>query len=175
MTADSGRISLGQITGAHGVRGAVLVRTYTQAPEDITSYGVLTDADGIRRFKLKIVRVTSKGVIARVAGIDDRTAAEALKGMRLFVDRARLPDTAAEEFYHVDLIGLAAVTLSGEVIGDVLAVHNFGAGDILEIRLTRSGKTEMLPFTQAFVPEVNISSRRITVALPAPSADEDAQ
>lgn len=175
MNADPGRILLGQISGAHGIRGDVLVRTYTQTPEDITSYGAPSNEDGTRRFKLKVVRVTSKGVIARIAGVADRNAAEALKGVKLFVDRADLPTTAENEFYLIDLVGLNAVTPQGEAVGEVVAVHNFGAGDILEIRLSQSGKTEMLPFTQAFVPDVDIPQGRVAVVLPPPSTDDDPQ
>ena len=171
--AQPARILLGRIAGAHGIRGDVLVHTYTEAPENIGAYGALSDASGTRQFKLRIVRVTPKGVIARVAGIDDRNAAETLKGVELYVNRDRLPAAAEGEFYHADLIGLAAVAPEGMQIGEIVAVQNFGAGDLLEIRLAASGKIELVPFTEAVVPEIDIAAGRAVVAMPAASGDEE--
>jgi 16S rRNA processing protein RimM len=168
------RILLGRIAGAHGIRGEVLIHTYTEAPENIGAYGALSDASGERQFKIKVVRVTPKGVIARVAGVADRNAAEALKGVELFVDRARLPAAADGEFYYADLVGLTAVNAEGGTVGKVVAVHNFGAGDLLEIRLTGSSKTELVPFRDAFVPEVDLAARRVVVVLPS-AAQGDTQ
>ena len=172
MDNDRPRIVLGYIAAAHGVRGDVLVRTYTQAPEDIASYGPLTDEASGRRLSLKVIRTTSKGVVARVAGVTDRNAAEALKGVRLCVERDKLPATIDDEFYHADLIGLQAVAADGTPIGNVTAVHNFGAGDILEIRLTGKRSTELLPFTRAFVPDVDLAAKRVTIVMPD-AADEE--
>ena len=120
-----------------------------------------------------LARATAKGVVARLKGIGDRTAAEALKGVELYVDRDRLPAAAEGEFYHADLIGLAAVDPEGRQIGEIVAVQNFGAGDLLEIRLAGSGKTELVPFTEATVPEVDIAAGRAMVAMPAASNDEE--
>lgn len=172
MAADQpARILLGRIAGAHGIRGEVLVHTFTEAPENIGTYGALSDAGGTRQFKLKVVRVTPKGVVARVAGIDDRNAAETLKGVELYVERARLP-AAEGEFYYVDLVGLTAVDADGKTIGSVAAVQNFGAGDLLEIRLSGSSKTELVPFRDAFVPEVDLAARRVVVLLPSAAPDD---
>lgn len=168
----TGRVLLGQITAAHGVRGHVVVRTYTGAPEDIASYGPLQDEAGERQFDIAVVRVTPKGVIARVAGIADRNAAETLRGTRLFTERERLPPTDADEFYHSDLIGVKAVRPDGAPIGEVIAVHNFGAGDILEIRMAEGRSTEMVPFTRAFVPDVDLAGGRLTVDLPVAGETE---
>jgi 16S rRNA processing protein RimM len=167
------RILLGRIAGVHGVRGEVVIHAYTAAPEDIGAYGPLFDKGGARSFKIESARVTAKGVVARLAGVGDRTAAEARKGVELYVDRDRLPTAAEGEFYHADLIGLAAVDPQGKRIGEIVAVQNYGAGDLLEIRLAGSGKTEFIPFTDALVPEVDIAARRVVVAMPAASNEEE--
>ncbi len=163
----STRVLLGRIAGAHGIRGEVLINTYTGVPEDIGGYGPLSDAAGKRSFEIKIVRVTPKGVVALIAGAVDRTAAEALKGVELFVARNRLPAVVEGEFYHADLIGLAAVDPAGETIGEIVAVQNYGAGDLLEIRLAGSAKTELVPFTEAVVPQIDIAEKRAVVVMPA--------
>jgi 16S rRNA processing protein RimM len=170
-----GRILLGSIAGAHGIRGEVLIRTFTAVPENIGAYGALSDAGGARQFKIEVVRVTAKGVIARIAGIADRDAAEALKGIELYVDRSRLPaaDESEGEFYWADLVGLTAVDTAGTVIGSIVAVQNFGAGDLLEIRLAGSSKTELIPFRDAFVPEVELAAKRAVVRLPSPPANDE--
>ena len=164
--AKSTRILLGRIAGAHGIRGEVLIKTFTAAPEAIGSYGPLSDASGARTFKVESARATPKGVVARLQGVADRNAAEALKGVELYIARDRLPPAAEGEFYHADLIGLAAVDAEGKPVGEIIAVQNFGAGDLLEIRLAGSGKTELVPFTDDAVPEVDIAARRVVVVLP---------
>ena len=169
------RILLGHIAGAHGIRGEVLVRTFTEAPENIGAYGALSDESGTRSFKIKVVRVTPKGVIARIGSVSDRNGAEALKGVDLYVERARLPAIADDEFYHADLVGLAAEDTEGKPVGSILAVHNFGAGDLLEVRLAGSSKTELIPFTNAFVPEIDLARRRAVIALPGPSDADEAK
>lgn len=161
------RVLLGRIAGAHGIRGEVLIKTFTAAPENIGAYGPLSDAGGARSFKIENVRPTPKGVVARVDGIADRNAAEALRGTELYIDRARLPAAEDGEFYHADLVGLAAVDPKGEPVGTIVAVQNYGAGDLLEIRLAGSGKTELVPFTDETVPEVDIATRRVVVVRPA--------
>ena len=160
------RILLGRIAGAHGIRGEVVIHAHTQAPENIGGYGPLSDADGRRMFTVASARVTQKGVVARLEGVTDRNAAEALKGVELYIDRERLPATRADEFYHADLIGLTAIDPSGEALGTIEAVHNFGAGDLLEIRLTATGKTELIPFTDQVVPDVDIAAGRAVVVMP---------
>ena len=172
-------ILLGQITGAHGIRGDVILRTFTADPADIAAYGPLTDASGARPLALSVVRVSDKGVVARVKGVADRNAAEALKGRELFVARSKLPKADEAEYYHADLIGLKAVTPEGVEIGRVIAVQNFGAGDLLEIKMSGGKDAEFIPFTDACVPDVDIAAGRVTVVPPVmtgepePADDED--
>jgi 16S rRNA processing protein RimM len=160
------RILLGRVAGAHGIRGEVLIRTFTERPEDIAAYGPLDDG-AARTLRIEAARVTPKGVVARIAGVADRAAAEALKGTQLYVDRDRLPAPGEGTFYHADLIGLAAVDPEGRPLGEIVGVHNYGAGDLLELRLAGSGKTELVPFTEAVVPEIDLAARRVVVLLPA--------
>lgn len=166
MSEKKPTILLGHVSGAHGIRGEVLVKSYTELAEDIGAYGPLTDEKSGRVLELKVLRVTPKGVVARIAGVVDRNAAEALKGVRLVVDRDRLPVAGDDEFYHADLIGLLAVDAAGAEIGRVVAVANYGAGDLLEIALKGSRKTELVPFSPAFVPAVNVADGKIIVAMP---------
>lgn len=156
-------ICLGAIVAAHGVKGAVKVACFTAEPEAITAYGPLTDESGKRHFKLELIGPSKGGVLARIAGVNDRNAAEALKGIRLYVERTALPSTDEEEFYHADLIGLAARLDDGAALGRVLAVHNYGAGDVLEI--AREGAASlMVPFTRDAVPQVDLRGGFVTVA-----------
>lgn len=165
-------ILLGRITGAHGIRGEVVVHSFAAAAGDIGAYGPLTDATGKRAFKLKVVRITPKGgVIVRIAGVEDRNAAEALKGIELYVAREKLPAPAGDEFYHADLIGLDAVSPDHKPIGKIVAVQNFGAGDLLEVRREGSQSTDYVPFTDTFVPSVDIAARRVVVVMPVVVAD----
>jgi 16S rRNA processing protein RimM len=162
----SSRVLLGRIAGAHGIRGEVLIRSFTSAPEDIGAYGALSTEDGSRAFEIASARATPKGVVARLQGIVDRNAAEALKGTDLYVARDRLPPPSNDEFYYADLIGMTAVGPDGATLGEIVAVQNFGAGDLLEIRPAGGGRTELLPFTDDVVPEVDIAARRVTVVPP---------
>lgn len=167
------RVLLGRILGPHGVRGEVVLETYTAEPRDIASYGPLESEDGKRQFEVKVLRETPKGIIARIAGVPDRTAAEPLKGLSLFVDRARLPDTVEDEFYRADLVGLRAEDGEGQLVGEVVGLENYGAGDLLEVRLKGARKTELLPFTETFVPLVDIANGRVVVVIPAVEEAED--
>jgi len=158
-------ICLGVVTGAIGVRGELRVKVFTETPEGIADYGPLLTADG-RRFEVKALRPAKGGVALRLKGIDSRDAAEALKGTELCVPRSAMGATADEdEFFYVDLIGLAAEDEAGMALGKVTAVHNFGAGDLLDIRLQATGKTVMLPFTRDTVPVVDIGGGRVVVRL----------
>jgi len=172
MTA--ARVLLGEIVSAHGIKGEVVIRTYTAEPAAIASYGPLHDEAGDREIRVIAVRAGPKGLIARIANVDDRTAAEGLRGTRLHVDRSRLPPAEDDSYYVVDLVGLRAQDASGQDIGRVAAVHNFGAGDILELSLHGRTTTELLPFTAAYVPTVDVKAGIVVVQLPADGEDDAA-
>lgn len=173
-SAQEPRVCLGVIAGAHGVKGLVRVRSFTAEPQAIAGYGPLLDERGEQSFALELVG-SGKGVlIARIAGVEDRNAAERLKGLRLYVRRAALPEPEAEEFYQADLIGLDARLGDGTRFGTVRAVHDFGAGAILEID-DMAGKSVMVPFTTAAVPQVDIAGGTLVVAPPEELRDAPKQ
>ena len=159
------RVCVAQIGAAHGVRGEVRLKSFTEDPLNVTRYGALETEDG-RRFEIEAVRPARDVLIARLKGVGDRSAAAALKNIRLYVPRERLPQPADDEFYQADLVGLAAQTRDGAPFGTVKAVHNFGAGDLLEIEPAAGGATVMLPFTATTVPVVEIANGRIVVTPP---------
>ena len=159
------RICVGVIVGAHGVRGLVRVKSFTEEPADIAAYGPLGNAKGARQYSL-VVTGSAKGVLlARIDGVADRNAAEALKGTELYIDRDALPQPDEDEFYHTDLIGLPALLADGSAYGTVRALHEFGAGDMIEIALDGGG-VSVLPFTRAVVPEIDLEAGHITVEPP---------
>ncbi|MDH3473430.1 MAG: ribosome maturation factor RimM [Rhodospirillales bacterium] len=171
------RICLGVVTGAHGVRGLLRVKSFTEAPEDLAAYGPLSDETGARRFALTVTGRAKGAVLARIEGVGDRDKAEALKGTRLYVERAALPaPEEAETYYHADLIGLAAEDTQGRPLGRVVAVENFGAGDLLEIaegpggqggQGGQGGGSLLVPFTRAAVPVIDLEGGRLVVDPPA--------
>lgn len=164
MTDD--RICVGRIGAPHGVRGEVRLWAFTEDPMTVMGYGPLETEDASRTFTIEAMRPAKDHFVARLAGIDDRSKAEALTNARLFVRRARLPQPEDEDtFYHADLIGLAAMDPNGSPIGTVLAVHNFGAGDVIEIQPPQ-GPSVMLPFTKAVVPTVDLQAKRIVIDAP---------
>jgi 16S rRNA processing protein RimM len=173
---DSARICLGIITGAHGIKGWVRVKSFTADPEAIADYGQLSDESGARRFALELVGAQKGVLLARIKGVEDRNAAERLKGLRLYVRRADLPPPGDDEFYEADLIGLAATREDGTLFGTIRVVNNFGAGASLEIE-DPAGKMVLVPFTNAAVPVVDIANKRVVIVPPAglfdaPSRDE---
>jgi 16S rRNA processing protein RimM len=153
------------------VRGEVKLWPFTEDPLAAIDYGPLETEDGARTFEIESLRPAKDFLVARIAGIDDRDAAEMLRNIDLYVPRDRLPPIEEDDtFYHADLVGLSAVTPDGATIGTVMALHNFGAGDLIEITLTASGQTLMLPFTEAVVPEVDVKAGRIVVVVPEDEA-----
>jgi 16S rRNA processing protein RimM len=159
------RVCVAQIGAAHGVRGEVRLKAFTQDPLGVTRYGPLETEDG-RLIEIEAARPAQDMLVARLKGVTDRDAAEALKNIRLYVAREKLPRPADDEFYYADLVGLAAVKADGAAIGTIKAVHNFGAGDLLEIEPATGGATMLLPFTEATVPAIDIAGRRIVVEPP---------
>lgn len=166
------RVCLGAFAGAHGVRGLVRIKPFTERPEDVAAYGPLSDEAGGRRFEIDVRGLHKGMVVAAVAGVSDRDAAMALRGTRLWVDRGALPETEEGEFYHADLIGLDVRAPDGTTIGTVAAVHDFGAGDVIEVALAGAGRTVVLPFTAEVVPEVAPAEGWIVVAAPPGLLDE---
>jgi 16S rRNA processing protein RimM len=165
-------VLLGAITGAHGIRGEVKLASFTDPPDNIGTYGPLASTDG-KSFVIEQLRfLKGASFAAKLAGVADRDAAEALRGTQLFVDRARLPEPDEDEWYHDDLIGLAAETETGERLGEVVAIYDFGAGDLIEIGRRGEKGTTLLPFTKACVPVVDVPGGRVVVALPEEIGDE---
>lgn len=162
----SDRICVGAFAGSFGVSGEVRLKSFCADPEAIADYGPLYTEDGSRSFGIKLTRPVAGGLGARVTGIATKEQADALKGISLFVDRARLPALPDDEFYHSDLIGLEARDTGGVLLGQVTAVHNHGAGDLLEIAGGGRKQALLLPFTLAVVPTVDLAARRIVVDLP---------
>ncbi len=172
MTAKN-LVLLGRFGAPHGVRGEIRLQSFTANPLAIGDYGPLFDATGARRFVLTSVRPQGKDMlVARVEGVADRSGAEALTGVELYISRENLPEPEEEEFYLADLEGLRAETAEGALLGEVIAVRNFGAGDILEVRPQQGGETLLYPFTKAVVPVVDISGGRVVVAPPQEVAAE---
>jgi 16S rRNA processing protein RimM len=161
-----GKVCIAKFGAAHGVRGEIRLWPFTEEPLAVASYGPLETQDGKRQFEIAAARAAKDHLVARIKGIDTRDAAEKLNGLELYVAREKLPETEHDEFYHADLIGLAAVTQQGEALGRIVAVHNFGAGDIIEIASANGGETKLLPFTNAVVPTVDLGARRATIVLP---------
>jgi 16S rRNA processing protein RimM len=170
--AGGARICLGQIGAAHGVRGEVRLYSFTAEPEAIAGYGPLETEDG-SVVQIESLRRAKDHFVAQLAGIVDRSAAEQLTNVKLYVLRERLPTPdQPDEFYHVDLIGLTAVDRAGETLGTVVALHNFGAGDLIEVRPTDGHTTQLLPFDEATVPVVDLAAGRLVVV--APDMDQQA-
>jgi 16S rRNA processing protein RimM len=160
------QICIARIGAAHGVRGAVKLWTFTEDPLAVKTYGPLVTKDGARSFEIATTREAKGHLVATLKGIATREDAERLNGIELYIAREKLPATDENEYYHADLIGLAAVDAAHEPLGRVVAIHNFGAGDIIEIA-PPSGTTLLLPFTHAVVPSVDLKGGRVVVEVPA--------
>ncbi|MDQ8729583.1 ribosome maturation factor RimM [Bradyrhizobium sp. LHD-71] len=160
------RICIAKFGAAHGVRGEIRLWPFTEDPLSVADYGPLETEDGKRRFEIAHLRAAKDHLVARIEGIDSRDQAEQLNGLELYVSREKLPATDDDEFYHADLIGLAAVSVQNAPLGRIVAVHNFGAGDIIEIALAGGGETKLLPFSNAVVPTVDLANRHMVVVLP---------
>ena len=160
-------VLLGRFGAPHGVRGEIRLQSFTADPLSIAGYGPLFDKSGAQKFVLTHLRPQGKDMlVARVEGVSDRGTAEKLGRIELFAPRANLPQTEEDEFYLADLEGLRAETADGSLLGQVLALRNFGAGDILEVRPAQGGETLLFPFTKAVVPVVDIAGGRVVIAPP---------
>jgi 16S rRNA processing protein RimM len=168
----SAPICVARIGAAHGVRGAVKLWTFTEDPLAVTRYGPLMTKDGARQIEVTHAREAKDHLVATLKGIATREDAERLNGVELYIAREKLPATDDDEYYHADLIGLAAVNAANEPLGRVIAIHNFGAGNIIEIAPPQ-GTTLLLPFTNAVVPTVDLANGRVVIELPAEIDGDD--
>ncbi len=163
-----GRVLLGVVAAPHGVRGLVRIRSFTEDPMAIAAYGALSDETGKAQYRVEALSAVKGAVLARIEGVADRTAAEAIRGLRLYVERSLLPATGEREWYEADLIGLAAVGRDGRDWGKVVAFHDFGAGRTMEV--SGGGESRgsvMLPFTNEAVPEIDVEGGKVVVDPPA--------
>ena len=162
----SDRICVGSVAGAFGVRGEVRLKSYCADPEAIADYGPLYTKDGSKSFSLTLTRPVAGGLGARISGVTTKEEADAMRGTDLYADRDRLPSLPDDEFYHADLIGLEVRDTGGVLLGKVRAIHNHGAGDILEVFAPGRKNALLVPFTVASVPTVDIKAGRIVADLP---------
>jgi 16S rRNA processing protein RimM len=166
------QICIARIGAAHGVRGAVKLWTFTEDPLAVMQYGALATKDGSRSFEIATAREAKGHLVATLKGVATREDAERLNGVELYIAREQLPATGDDEYYHADLIGLAAVDAADQPLGRVIAIHNFGAGDIIEIAPPH-GVTLLLPFTNAVVPTVDLAGGRVVIELHAEIVGDD--
>jgi len=169
--ADAKPILVGAVVGPHGVRGEVKIKSFTERAKDVAAYGPVSDESGKRRFAVRVRGEVRGLVVARLEGIEDRNAAEALKGLRLYVDRSALGakpknrSKGAETWFHADLVGLAVEDTKGAKLGTVKGLANYGAGDIVEVD-TGNGPSLLFPFTKKVVPVVDVEGGRIVIDPP---------
>ncbi|WP_269584897.1 ribosome maturation factor RimM [Roseibium sp. Sym1] len=180
MSSDDQKVLMARIGAAHGIRGEVRVKPFGDDPLSFADYGILTTKDGKRSFEVEKARVQKTVVVTRFKGITDRNQAEELNGTELYVSRDQLPEPDEDEFYYSDLNGLDVIDQGGDTLGKIVAVQDFGAGDLLEIRPKR-GRTFYIPFTKEFVPEISLDEGLVRADLPedyfsegAPEPSEDA-
>ena len=169
---EKNKVCLGAIVGVHGIRGEVKIKCFCDDEKHLTAYGALSNEQGDKTLDIKVVGHSKDLLRAKIKGVEDRTTAESYIGTGLYIERDKLPSLDEEEFYHTDLIGLTVKDNQGEKLGEVNAIYNFGAGDILEIK-TNEGALEMLPFNKNFVPTINIKDGYIIVEMML--ADEEAE
>lgn len=167
MPDDKKHLLMGRIGAAHGIKGEVRIQSFTEEPLALADYGPLSTNKPGLVIEIETARATTNVLVARLKGIADRTAAEKLNGVELYVDRDKLPPPDGDDdFYHADLVGLDVRLADGSVLGKVTAIPNFGAGDLLEVRDERSGDTYLYPFTKAVVPEVRIAEGYLVIEVP---------
>lgn len=171
MVSPGDKVLAGVITGAHGIKGEVKLKSFTAEPEAIASYGALVTSRG-ESLEIEKLRTQKDGFIAVLKGVRDRNRAETLKGTELFLARAQLPEPEDDEVYVHDLIGVSVVSIAGEKFGTVIAVPNFGAGDLLEIRRDGVAETVLVPFAQIYVPKIDLEKAELTLDLPETYLDE---
>lgn len=166
-------LCVGAIAGAFGVKGEARLKSFCADPEAIAAYAPLTDESGARSFTVKITRPVTGGFAARLGGVATREDAEALKGLRLFAPRSRMPALPDDEFYHSDLLGLSVYDTGGAQLGEVTTVADYGGGDFLEVKLLKKGKFLLVPFTQQAVPTVDLTAGRVVIDPPEDVEEPD--
>ena len=157
---------VGIIAAPHGVRGQFFLRSYTENPEDIMAYGTLYNASQSQSYDIRLRGTKKDGFIAEIAGVSSREVIEKLRGRKLYVLKDKLPELDEEEFYYTDLVDLKVMCEDNTLYGVVKAVHNYGAGDIIEIILQSTGKTELFPFTKKIIPSVNVADGYVVIQPP---------
>jgi 16S rRNA processing protein RimM len=172
VTRRDNRVVLGVITGPHGIRGEVKLKSFTADPKAIATYGAVGLGDTGRSARVKSLKPQGGALIAALEGITDRNAAEALKGVELHVPRSALPAAAADELYQADLIGLPVFLASGEAVGHVVSIPNYGAGDLLEIAMPGRRQTVLVPLVDSMVPAIDTEAGRIVIDPPEGLLDE---
>jgi len=161
------KICIGKIVAAHGIKGEVKVQPKNSNPTDWNKLGELENKDASKTFSIKVIGMSSANVRVKIKGVDTRNDAEALIGTEFYVSRDKLPELGEEEYYLQDLIGLkVCLQTPDNVIGHVARFSNFGAGDIIELKLDGQKETEMLPFTKQYVPQINIAQGYVIVSSP---------
>jgi 16S rRNA processing protein RimM len=171
MASPDDKVLAGVITGAHGIKGEVKLRSFTADPKAIAAYGPLIAATG-ERFEIESLKPRKDGFIATLKGVGDRNKAETLKGVELFVSRLQLPEPERDEVYVHDLIGVRVVERNGATFGTIVAVPNFGAGDLIEIRRDAAAETVLVPFAHDYVPAIDLARREIVIDLPESYLEE---
>ncbi|MEO8757766.1 MAG: ribosome maturation factor RimM [Devosia sp.] len=167
MPDNNKQILMGRIGAAHGISGEVRIQSFTEEPLALKEYGPLATNRPDLVIEIETARATTNVLVARLKGVTDRTTAEALNGVELYVDRDKLPPTEADDdFYHADLIGLDVRLGDGTTLGKVSAIPNFGAGDLLEVHDARTGDVYLYPFTKAVVPEIRIADGYLVIEVP---------
>jgi 16S rRNA processing protein RimM len=159
--------------GAHGVKGTVRIKSFTEEPANVAAYGSVSDEAGARSFTLEPIGASRGAVLARIEGVDNREAADALAGTRLYVPRSALPTTDEDEFYHADLLGLRVLSTNGEAVGTVSSILPIGETDVLEIDRESGRPSLLVPFTAEDVPEVDLAAGHIVIEVPVDAEDDD--
>ena len=159
-------IQVGRVAGAFGVRGEVRITSFTSEPLALLDYKILMREDGSAGLTLTSARAAKGGIVCRAKEVETREQAEALRGLKLYIPRSKLPEPDEDEFYVTDLVGLSVVTAEGEALGRIKAVQDFGAGDLIEIVPQEGGATWYLPFTREAVPEVRMADGVVVAVKP---------
>jgi 16S rRNA processing protein RimM len=164
MEAELHDVCIGVIVAANGIKGYVKIKCFTASPEDIENFSNIFDPYSKRSFDIKIIGVRGDCIIGKIAGIESRNEAEKLQNTKLYIKRSELPTPSAEEFYHNDLIGCKVQFEDGLIVGEIKAVHNFGAGDIIEVYDQLGNKDIYYPFNKEFILEVNLNAKCVTIS-----------